>query len=614
VSLEAASAEANVLGLQQRGYEPTPGAPPRFEIVRQLDQTTARVAPALRLLVLAVAIVLLIVCTNVANLLLVRGTRRQQEIAVRRALGASRARIASLVLTESLVLALAGGVLGTGLAYGGVRLLKAAASSDLPERFARALGPTILPRLEEISVDPVVLLFLFGLSLATGLLFGVLPALRLSRFGERGVPAGQALAPARDARIGRVLATAQLGLAMTLLIGAGLLLHSFVRLIAVDAGFDPRGVLTFELVMPGDYTPEQKLAATETLTERLRANPRVASVGYTDTPPLQRAVNLAGGFIPEGSTEAEIREEDSSLPMDEKTQSRHVSAGYLRAIGATLVSGRWFDEGPAGGSGLSALVSKPYVERYFRETNPVGATIRTSGGVLTVVGVVDDIHLRGLDAEPERIVFLEPRQQLAAHRAGQRRPTPEADRIFLTMLSGSVPFAVRSVDDALAVAADLRPIVRQIDPALAVDNVLPLEQVLSGITTRPRFYALLLGAFGAIAAIIAVIGIYGVLAYVVGQRTKEIGIRMALGAQRSVVLKSVMRDGAVMVAVGIAAGLAGAVAVTRYLEGMLFGLSTLDAPTYAAVAAAFAAVSLAACYVPARHATRIDPLAALRHE
>jgi putative ABC transport system permease protein len=613
VSLAAASAEANVLGAQLRGLAPEPGAPPRFEIVRQLDQTTARVAPALRVLVLAAAVVLLIVCTNVANLLLVRGTRRQQEIAVRRSLGATRGRIAQQVLTESVALAMLGGIAGAALAYGGVELLKAAATSGLPDRFARALGPTILPRLDEISIDPVALGFVAALSLATGALFGLLPALKLSRFGEAGHSPSSQPSAVRETRVGHGLATAQLALAMTLLVGAGLLLNSFFKLASVDAGFDPRSVLSFELVIPGNYTPEQKLAVSEELVARLDANPLVSSVGFTDSPPLQRAVLLASGWVPEGMTEAEMRAEEAGGSMEQQTQSRRASSGYLRALGARLVAGRWADE-PGPSAAMSVIVSRPYADRYFAARSPIGATIQTRLGPLTIVGVVDDIHLRGLDAEPERIVFADPGEELAAQRAQQRGPTPLADQIFLTMFSGSVAFAARTAGEPLAIAPEIRALVRQIDPALAVDNLLPLEQVLSGVTTRPRFYALLLGTFGAIAAFIAVIGIYGVLAYLVGQRTKEIGIRMALGAERGTVLALVLRQGAAMVAVGVTLGLAGAVALTRSLEGMLFGLTTLDPATYVVVAAAFAAVALFASYLPARRATAIDPLGALRHE
>jgi predicted permease len=612
VSIEAASAEANVLGMQLRGMSPEPGAAPRFEIVRELDQLTVRVSPTLRVLVVAVAAVLLIVCTNVANLLLVRGTRRQQEIAIRRSLGATRGRIARQVLTESAALAAFAGLLGIALAFGGVQVLKSAAVVYVPRLSA---GAAILPRMDQISIDPTALAFVGGLALVTGALFGVLPALRLSRFGERGHNAATQLsAVAGNTRVGHVLATVQLAFAMALLIGAGLLLHSFLKLAAVDPGFDARGVLSFELVMPGDSTAERKLQTTEDLVARLRNHPQVSDAGFTDLPPLMAGmVIFTHAFVPEGTTEAELREEEATQTMQQRTQTRSVSAGYLRALGARLVDGRWFEERQSAAD-RTVLVSRPYAQRYFAGRTAVGATLRDGHGDWTIVGVVDDFHIGGLDGEAERTVFIEPRQRLAAQRAVQPRPMPEIDRMFMTVGGSSIAFAARTTGDPLAIVADLRSIVRDIDPALAIDATLPMEQVLSGTTARPRFYAALLSVFGAIAGFIAVIGIYGVLAYVVEQRTKEIGIRMALGAEQSAVLRLVLRRGAVMVTIGVTSGLCGALGLTRYLEGMLFGITALDATTYASVAAAFAAVALFACYLPARRATTVDPLVALRHE
>jgi putative ABC transport system permease protein len=236
---------------------------------------------------------------------------------------------------------------------------------------------------------------------------------------------------------------------------------------------------------------------------------------------------------------------------------------------------------------------------------------------VTVAGVVDDIHLGRLEGRPERVIFLDPRLNLARLRSLQPPNTPrpsQTDRAFLTIGGSSITFAARTTEDPVVILRDLRGIARDIDPRLAIDAAIPLERIVSSLTTRPRFYAALLSTFGAIAGFIAVIGLYGVLSYVVGQRTKEIGVRMALGAQRGAVLKLVLRQGATIVGVGVAAGIAGAALLTGYLEGMLFGLTTLDVATYAAVAAAFAMIAMAAVYVPARRATTIDPLTALRYE
>jgi putative ABC transport system permease protein len=617
VSLEQASVEANTLGLQLRGIAPEPGAAPRFEVVRTLDELTSAVAPALRVLVVAVGVVLAIVCTNVANLLLVRGTRRQQEIAIRRSLGATRGRIMRQVLTESLVLSGFAGLAGIAFAFVGVSFLKILSTSYVNPRFAFA--SSVLPRLDEIAIDPAVLAFVVALSVVTGVLFGLLPALRLSKYGERGhASQSQLSAVARNSRLGHVLATVQLACAMALLIGAGLLVNSFMKLTGIDPGFDPNGVLSFELVVPGDATAERKLEVAETLVARLMSDARVTGAGFADIPPLSGGISIVMGiFAPQGKTVPEMMEEQRGQTPEERTQTRQVSPGYLRTLGARLVAGTWLDQRTE--TGPAVLVSRPYADHYFPGGNAVGATL-TAGGpasggsgplTVTIAGVVDDIHLGRLEGRAERVIFLDPRATLA------RQPTPrppQADRLFLTIGGSSIAFAVRTTGDPAAIVRDTRAIVRDIDPRLAIDAAVPMERIVSSLTTRPRFYAALLSTFGAIAAFIAVIGLYGVLSYVVTQRTKELGIRMALGAQRDAVLKLVLKQGAVIVGIGVVVGVVGAAALTRYLEGMLFGLGALDASTFVVAAVVFAAVALAAAYLPARRATTIDPLTALRYE
>jgi predicted permease len=611
VSLETASAEVNTLGLQLRGIEPEPGEAPRFEVVRTLDELTAAVAPALRVLVGAVGVLLALVCTNVANLLLVRGTRRQQEIAIRRSLGATRGRVVRQVLTESLVLAGFAGLAAIAIAFAGIGLLKTTATAYVNRRFAGA--PPVLPRLDEIAVDPTVLAFVVGLSIVTGVLFGLLPALRLSKYGERGhASQSQLSALARNSRLGHVLATVQLACAMGLLIGAGLLVNSFLKLTGIDPGVDGRGVLSFELVVPGDSTGDRKLEVAETLAARLAADSRVTSVGFADIPPLMPNIILFSfNFVPDTMTQAEVQEEIRTQTPNDRTQTRNVSPGYLRAMGARLIAGSWIDERTE--PGPAVLVTRPWADRYFPEGNAVGANLRSGTTTVTVAGVLDDIHLGRLEGEAERAVFVDVRQAWEANRARPNR-RPEDDRFFLTIGGSSIPFAARTTGDPLVILADLRRIARDIDPQLAIDAAVPLERVISSLTVRPRFYATVLTTFGVIAGFIAVIGLYGVLSYVVGQRTKEIGVRMALGAQRGTVLKLVLRQGGLIVAIGVAIGVAGAAALTRYLEGTLYGVDSLDVTTFVVVAAAFAAVAMAAAYFPARRATAIDPLTALRHE
>jgi hypothetical protein len=576
----------------------------------------------------AVGAVLLLVCTNVANLLLARGTRRYEEVAVRRALGATRGRIVRQVMTESLLLALIGGAVGMAFAYVSVAAVKATAAADLPERFAQGLGPAILPRLQDISIDAAAFGFAAVLSVGAAILFGLWPALRLARTGEIR---SQTPAAVRTARAGHALGTVQLALAMTLLVAAGLLLHSFVGVVRVETGFDPQRTLSFEVVMPGEYAAERRIAAAEELIARLRAQPQVTNVGFTNAPPLQPGLYVFGDapvlppsasigldFVPQG-TSAEVRDEEEDRAAGAlRTQTRFVSSGYLQALGARLVEGRWFTGDETAVAGMTVLVSRRFAQRYFPAGDAIGSTITMARpfGTTTIVGVVEDMRLRGLDRPPDRAIFIEPQQLVQAVQAARRaRSGFSGDPYILFTLRGaSTAFALRSNGDPLALADEVRAAAREVDAGIAIEHVMLVKDIISGIMARPRFYALVLGVFGAIAALIAIIGIYGVLSYFVAQRTKEIGIRMALGAQRGAVRRLVLRQGGAMTAIGVCVGLAGAAGLSRYLEGMLVGLTTLDATTYIAVAAAFAAVAMLAVYVPARRATTVDPLVALRHD
>jgi predicted permease len=428
-----------------------------------------------------------------------------------------------------------------------------------------------------------------------------------------------------------VLGTVQLALAMTLLVAAGLLLHSFVGVARVETGFDPQRTLSFEVVMPGEYAAERRIAAAEQIIARLRAHPQVTSVGFTSAPPLQPGLNLPGGvpvlppsasigmdFAPQG-TSAEARNEEEDRERGAlRTQTRFVSSGYLQALGARLVEGRWFTGDETGAGGMTALVSRRFAQRYFPAGDAIGSKISMERpfGTMTIVGVVDDMRLRGLDRPPDRAIFIEPQQLVHAVQATRSAGSgPSGDPYGLFTFRGpSTAFALRSNGDPLALADEVRAVAREVDAGLAVEHVMLAEDIISGITARPRFYALVLGVFGGIAAFIAIIGIYGVLSYFVAQRTKEIGIRMALGAQRGAVRRLVLRQGGAMTAIGVCAGVAGAAGLSRYLEGMLVGLTTLDAATYVAVAVAFATVAMLAVYLPARRATTVDPLMALRHD
>ena len=635
IALEDAVAEANSLGQRLRGVPAEAGRPLRFEVVRERDQLVASVRPALRVLVAAVAVVLLIVCANLANLLLARGTRRHQEMGIRRALGATRLRIVRQLLTESVVLSLAGSVAGAVLAFAGVSFVRVWAVVDIPSPFRFALGlrgPTILPRVNEIAVDPAALAFAFGLSLVTGVLFGLAPALRLSRADHRGMTggtlAGHAGISSAHTRAGQLLAGIQLALATALLVGAGLLVHSFVNLSSLPLGFD-LGTQVFQLVGPGDYRPSRKIALASEVQDRLSALPGVEAVGFTNMGQPLEPDDDQGTFVPVGW------QVDRANPGEEnRSEARDSTPDYLRALGVRLIEGRWFDSRDKPGGPPVMLVNRAWVKRFSPHRSPIGTTAVSLCRVLVpgrgctdtpyeIVGVVDDIRLRmeggggGMpgslpDSERPRAVFKELRQSL---------PPPEVmDRPGrMDMGSGSaggadgLAFAVRVKTAPLALA-DLRRVVREVDSRLAVEDLATLGKVLSAILARPRFYATVLTLFGGLAAVIAAIGVYGVLAYATSQRTQEFGIRLALGATPRQVLRLALRQGVLVVAVGIPAGVLAAVGLTRYLAGMLFGLTPLDAPTYAAVAIAFTAVALLASYMPARRATRVDPAMALRCE
>jgi predicted permease len=632
VSLEEAAIEANALGGRLRGPA-LPDAPPRYEIVREQDQIVAAVRPALRLLTVTVAIVLLIVCANMANLTLARGTRRLRELAIRRSLGAGRARIVRQLLTESLALSVAGGVVGVVLAYAAVAFVSASAVIEIPWKFRFAiglLGETILPRVDEIAVDSAALLFALGLSVLTGLVFGLAPALRLSRSGA-DIPSGtlgaKAAGPA-GTRLGRLLAGVQLSLATSLLVGAGLLVHTFVNITTLDLGFD-RNTQIFQLVSPGELPPSRKLALAEEVRRRMAGSARVEAVGFTNmAQPLESGSNAGGSTtVPLGW------QVDRANPGDEnRSESRTVTPGYLQALGVRLVEGRWLDERDATGEPRAMLVNEAWVRRFSPERSPVATTVyglcatlsRCTDTPSLVVGVIEDVRLR-MDGGGGAIVGGLPQPELpkAVFTDLQQSLPPPAvmDTARDQMMGGrgtagdasGLSFAVR-VRGAPLTASELGSIVAEVDAGLAVDGFATMGEVVSAITARPRFYATTLTSFAAIAALIAAVGVYGVLAYAVTQRTHEFGVRLALGAAPRKLLALALRQGLVVVAVGIPAGIVAAGGLSRYLSSMLFGVTPLDATTYVAVSVAFAALAMTACYLPARRAARVDPVAMLRAE
>jgi putative ABC transport system permease protein len=609
VSVETATTEANVLGREIRGSIGAPGAEGRastFEVVTMKDDLVAPGVASLRVLMVSAGVVLLIACANVANLLLARGSARQREMAVRLALGASRARVVRQLLIESLVLALAGGIGGIVLAMAGVRLVRELTAVDTPAffQFAERVthgGSTIMPRLDELGIDLTVMVFALGSSILTGVIFGIMPALQLSRGdGRHGGSVGPAPAAASTrvvdagSRISDVLVIAQLALATMLLVSAGLLMHSFLKLSSLETGYNPSNVLIFQLVIDKTLKGPQKLALADELVTRLRSRPQVQAAGFINAPPLVPLRLGFGTFVPPGRTLEEMKQE----PV--KPQGRSASRDYLRAMGVRLIDGRFFDDRDTAGSGRVLLVNRALAQRYFGRTSPVGASVRLMGEMpWQIVGVVDDMRQGLLTQEPVPMLFVDPRQVIE-----------EGEGLAL----GFLCFAVRTTGDPTVVVSDLRTLTRELGPAVTLDSLSTMDQLMTGAVRRPRFYAVLLGIFAGIAAVLAAVGIYGVLAFSVARRTREIGVRIALGAQPAEVVRLVMRHGVLLTVIGIAGGVAGAVALSRLLSSLLFGLTPVDTSTYVIVAVGFTIVALTAAYVPARRAANVDPVIALRYE
>jgi putative ABC transport system permease protein len=618
-SIQAATDEANAIGEGLRP-KPTSGPPSqplppgvrRFDAEAVKEQVVAPSRPALRVLTIAASILLLIVCANVANLLLTRGTTREREIAVRLAVGASRGRVLRQLIAESFVLAVVGGLLGAALAVGGVALVRSFGSPHAQGAFQISFGGAMLPRLHEIVVDGRVLGLAIAVALVTALFVGIVPAFKLSgtdcvhALGSRGA-GGQGGATRGDLRLRDVLVVGQLAMATMLLVGASLLINSFSRLSRVEPGWNASGVLTFYLVMPQDYSTARKAELIERLINELRALPRVQSAGFTYAGPLLGLVDLFGTFVPQGRTPDEMR------GNPDNPQIRAVSYDYLQTMGVRLIAGRWFDARDDAAAPPVIIVNRRVVQRLFGNENPVGRLVHLDGRMefapQEIVGVVDDMRQARLDQEPAPQMFVDYRQVLALTRA-RKFSTAVQERLAFGFLS----FVVRTSGEPAELMPVVRSLVARVDPSAGIDVMLPMEEIVGSSLARQRFYALMLGIFAAIATALGAIGTYGVLAYAVACRTNEIGIRMALGAQRGDVLRLVIRRGLILAVIGIVLGLAGAARLSRSLTAMLYGLRPLDPTTYLAVTSLFAVVTALASYIPARRAAKVDPMDAIRCE
>ncbi len=532
---------------------------------------------ALLVLLGAVAFVLLIACANVANLLLSRAASRQKEIAIRTALGASRGRMLAQLLTESLLLSAAGGVAGLLAALWSVRIMN------------RALPRGLLP-VPEVGVDASVLFFAFGVTLATGLLFGLAPAWHASRADLNTVlkQAGRSSIGGQHLIVRHGLVAGELALATILLVGAGLLLQSLERLQQVRLGFRPEGVLTFQLALPAAKYPDQvkRWSLYRQALESLATIPGVSGAAMSSGIPMGQGSYNRSPFMPTG---ASILPEGASLPID----WRIVSPGYFRLMGIPLLSGRDFtdQDGPAATDVIA--VSRATAQKFWGNQNPIGKMLHrpTLTSSFTVIAVVGDVHHSTLNREFPCLYFS-----------------------AATRIAPLMDIVVRTSGRPESVLSAARSRIHGLDPELPLSNVRTLEEYVYNNAAQPRLNAALLGVFAAVALLIASIGVYGVLAYSVSQRTREIGLRMALGAQPSGVLRWIAGQGMLVAAAGIGLGLAGAYALSRVLASLLFDIQPRDSATFAVVAALLSAVAVAACLVPARRAARVDPMVALRDE
>jgi predicted permease len=602
VSLAAAQSEILPLIRQIRAqYRDNANA--NYELVGVQQELARPVKPALIVLTVAVGFVLLLACVNVANLLLARTAARQREIAIRGALGAGRGRLIRYFLTESLTLALCGGLAGTLLALGGVRILRALATTltrvDLGDQVS-------IPRIDEIGVDWTVLAFSFAVSIVAGVLFGLVPAFRYARPGDAVALREGERTTSGGSRLGRyisvrsALVVAEVGLAMVLLAGGGLLIRSFIELSNVDAGYDPSNVVTFQVALPADsYPPTRAKEFAEELVVRLRSVPGVESAAYANQLPM---VNLVNSFpLAPRPRPRPAPGSRPDRPPEGMADIRLVSRDYLEAMGVPLLSGRGFAEGDGPGRPRVMLINEALARRDFQGRNPVGETVFINYFTEPwhIVGVVANVRQFGLAIEPQPQFFVDMRQW--------------TDVDALVFPAGAY-YAVRTRGRGESIVPSVRAIVQLMDAQASLYYVAPMEQVVASTISRPRLYAVLLGIFSAVGLGLALIGIYGVMTYSVAQRTREIGIRVALGARRAQVVALVLGQSAVLTAAGIALGLSGAAILSRYLEGLLFGVAPLDPATFAAAAALFALVALVAAYGPTRRATSVDPLVALRAE
>ena len=579
-SLDQVRAELDRVGAQLERAQPALNTGWRPEVFELREELVGDVRRALLVLMAAVGCLLLMACVNVANLLLARGATRAREVALRSALGAGRGRIVVQFLTESVLLALGGAALGWFLAAGAIYLLVHA-------------GPATVPRLAQASIDLRLFGFTLAISLTTGILFGIVPAMQGARSplsatlneGGRGGSTGRA-----RRRIRNTLVSTEVALAVVVLIAAGLLMRSFIRLRGVDPGFRPAGVLTVRVPLAGgrNGARDRRIAFFRQVTERIAALPGVRAVGAVNALPLT-GLDVGATFAVVGRPATDQARRPMAL-------SRSTTPGYFAALGIPLLTGRALADSDTAHSAPVVVVNQTLARRFWPGGGAVGGRLAVdlAAGtrVAEIVGVVGDTKSESIDGEEWPTIFS---------------PYPQ-------LPPGAMTLTVRTAGPPLALASAVTGEVHRLDPDQPVADLRPMDEVVDLALAGARFNTVLLVSFAGVAFLLAAVGIYGVISYDVSQRTHEIGIRMALGAQPADVRRLIMGQGARLAVYGIGAGLLGAGLVTRFMRTMLFGVHPADAWTYTAISILLALVALGASLVPSRRAMALDPVTALRHE
>ncbi|HKV98725.1 MAG TPA: ABC transporter permease [Vicinamibacterales bacterium] len=578
VPLDRAATEMKAISERLAVQYPQASAGESARVVLFQEQIVGAIRPALMTLFGAVGVVVLIACANVANLLLVRASVREKEIAIRTALGAARGRLAAQMLAESLVLAIAGGSLGVLLGYLAIVPIQ-------------TLSAGSIPRAADVGIDGAVLALAALATIVTGILFGLAPAWQASRAGVGAVlkEGGRSSSTSGGRWVRSALLVAEVALSIVLLTGAILLLRSFDKLVNVDPGLDPKGVLAFQVSLPATSykTPETHHAFFQNLVEKLEAQPGIQSATVVQTLPLRGDYVLS--FDVRGQAKAKPGEEPSA-------NYRTVGARYFETLSIPLRRGRLFTAQDSTSGQHAAIVDEAFVKKYLSDEDPLGQGIHIGNGVdgyFEVVGVVGNVHYGGLDSTADPTMYV-----------------PEGQDDFSTMWV----LARTKAGDPAQLAGPVRQTVRDLDPGLPAYSVTTLATVVSDSVAQRRFSMLLLVLFAGVALFLAAVGLYGVVAYTVSQRTREIGLRMAIGAEPGQVMSMIVGGGMKLVLIGVAIGVAGALAFSRFVRTLLFDVAPSDPVSYTLTALLLIVVAAIACYVPARRAMRVDPLIAMQVE